>query len=99
VQFWRNLDWSNWLYGMWVAVVHGGANAVVGGFSIFIQDPSHFNMQRSAFYEVVLTIWGVSSTLGFFLYLSQHPAPDKIVSKETTTFVKTVEKTETPIQK
>lgn len=92
--FFSELDFGDWLYGLFAAVVSGGANAVVGGVALNLVDPRHFNTLNPDFYKLVVTLFLANGTMAFFLYLKQNPVP-KIVHKEVTTTTTTVEKTET----
>lgn len=92
--FWRNYDFGKWIYGMWAAIIGGGANAVVNIFGLSIQDPKDFNMQTGKFYNTIATLFITGAVVNFFMYLKQHNAPEPIVTKEVTTTVHTVEKTE-----
>ncbi len=98
------LDWGNWLYGLWVAVVGGASNGVVAGVGLNLMDPKDFNTQQKRFWWLVGGLFAIGAAKDFFLYLSQHPAP-VILTKSTTsmtatdakggvvTMEKTVEKT------
>lgn len=79
-----NLDIGNWLYGLFAAVVGGGATAVVAAISINQSDPHYLN--------TVGRIFLTSAAFSAFMYLKQKPLPEHIVSKTTTTL--TVEKVE-----
>ena len=85
----KNMDWQNWLEGMWVAVVGGASNAVLAGMTLNFVDPKDFNVRSHEFYQVVVSLFVVSAIKDFFLYLSQNPLP-RLISKTTTTL--TVEK-------
>lgn len=88
-----HFDWGNWLYGLFTAVITGGANAVVGGVSLNLVDPSHFNAQNHDFYKIVGTLFLANATMSFFLFLKQRPLPGLI---EKTVETHTVEKTINP---
>ena len=88
-----HFDWGNWLYGLLTAVITGGANAVVGGVSLNLVDPSHFNAQNADLYKVVWTLFLANGTMSFFLFLKQQPLP-KLVERTTETH--TIEKTIAP---
>lgn len=90
----QHFDWENWLYGLLTAVITGGANAVVGGVSLNLVDPNHFNAQNADLYKVVWTLFLANGTMSFFLFLKQTPLPPKLVEKTTETH--TVEKTISP---
>jgi hypothetical protein len=90
-KFLKEMDWGNWLAGLWAAVIGGGANAVAGGVAINMVDPHHFNAQNSDFYRLVIGLFAANATVSFFMYLKQNPVPQHLVSKTTATL--TVEKT------
>lgn len=64
-------NWGVWVYGLWVAVVSGGANAVISTLTISAVLPD----AAIHFVELALTIFGVNALFAFFLYLAKHPAP------------------------
>lgn len=88
-----HFDWGNWLYGLFTAVITGGANAVVGGVSLNLVDPSHFNAQNQDFYKIVATLFLANATMSFFLFLKQTPLPSLI---EKTVETHTTERTINP---
>lgn len=92
--FWRNYDFGKWLYGLWAAVIGGGANAVVNTLGLMVQDPKDYNMYTDRLYSAALTLFVTGALIAFFMYLQKHPTPEPIVTKEVTTTVHTVEKTE-----
>jgi len=70
-----NLDWGNWMYGLWVAVIGGASNGVLAGLGLTLVDPKDFNFSTAAFRKMVIGLFVVSAVKDFFLYLAQHPAP------------------------
>lgn len=89
----RNLlsayDWDNWIYGMWIASVSGGAQAAISGLGLNLTDPAHFNAQTWAFYRQILIAFGMGFAIAFLLFLKQNPAP-KVITKTEVTGTKTV---------
>ncbi len=84
-----NLDWGNWAYGMWVAVIGGASNGVIAGLGLTLIDPKTFNTSTAAFRKMVIGLFVVSAVKDFFLYLAQNPAPKEVT--KTTTFVTSVD--------
>ncbi len=82
--FFANLDWENWLLGLWVAVIGGGSNSVTAGLGLLVLDPKDFNAQQGRFWALVGGLFLISAVKDFFLYLSQSPAP-KIKTKTVAT--------------
>ena len=79
-----NLDWGNWAYGLWVAVVGGGANAVTAGIGLLVIDPKDFNLQQGKLWGLIGGLFVLSAVKDFFLYLSQNPAPKIITTMSAT---------------
>ncbi len=75
IKVFSNLDWGNWGYGLWVAVIGGASNGVIAGLGLTIIDPQNFNFSTAAFRKMVIGLFVVSAVKDFFLYLAQHPAP------------------------
>ncbi len=71
------LDFSDWLYGLWSAFISGGAGAVVSGFAITLNDPEHFNLESHRFYSVVATAFIASGVLSGMNFLRTKPAPER----------------------
>jgi len=80
----RQFDWGDWVYGLWVAVVGGGSNAVTAGIGLIVIDPGDFNLHKAKFWTMVAGLFTVSAVKDFFLYLSHNPAP-KFTTRSTTT--------------
>jgi hypothetical protein len=78
-----DMDWGNWLKGLWAAVIGGGSNAVVSAVGLNMTDPNHFNSQTPDFYRVVGTLFCASAIVSFFMYLKQSPLP-QVITKTTT---------------
>jgi hypothetical protein len=98
-----SLDWGNWLYGLWVAVIGGASNGVVAGLGLNLMDPKDFNAQQSRFWYMVGGLFLLAAGKDFFIYLAQHPAP-AIKTTTEVTGIKTVtaptgETTVTTLQK
>ncbi len=104
-----NLDWANWAYGLWVAVVGGGSNAVTAGLGLMVLDPTDFTLAKGKLWGMVGGLFVLSAVKDFFLYLSQSPAP-KIIAKSSSTatltgtgdgavlHVESTKETSTPVQ-
>ena len=100
--FWSNLDWDNWLYGLIAGFLGGGSGAVISGVVVSVNDPSHYNLGSRDFYVLVLSVFMANGMLNFFTYLHQNPLPKARVVTTTETVTATppvttkvtVEKTE-----
>jgi hypothetical protein len=97
------LDWQNWLYGLWAAVIGGASNSVVAGLGLNLMDPMDFNAREPRFWFMVGGLFGLGAVKDFFIYLAQHPAPAFKTTTETvgtkTVTAPTGEVTTTVVQK
>ena len=71
----KHFNWSEWLYGLWVAVIGGGATSAQGVLATIIIDPKDFNPQTVKFYQMAGIMFGVGAVTSFLAFLKQHPAP------------------------
>lgn len=70
------LDWGNWLYGLFWALIGGGASAVSGGFATMIVDPNDFNISHPGkLLETMLVTFTVAGIIAGFGFLKQQPLP------------------------
>ena len=83
------LNFGDWLYGLFAAFIGGGATAVVAAFSINMVDPQHFNTSSPDFYKIVLAMFGSSGLINALMFLRSKPLPDvkKVVTTTETTEV------------
>jgi hypothetical protein len=88
------LDFGDWLYGLFAAIIGGGATVVASAFGLVMIDPSHFNLQSPQFYKAIGTMFLASGIVNGFMFLRTKPLPDKV---KTTVF--TSEKTDTSVPK
>lgn len=94
------LDWGNWLYGLFVGGISGGASAVYGGFGASIIDSKNFAFGSVASFKFMGMMFAVMFLKDAALFLSQHPLPSKITETSTETMeqagrpsmVRTIEK-------
>lgn len=86
--FWKDLDWDNWLYGAWVAASSGFATAGAASFALYMQDPKDYNPFQSRFWVAFGTIVFFTAGSSFFAFLKQNPAP-KVISRTTTSVTST----------
>jgi hypothetical protein len=101
MKIFSELDWSNWLYGMWVATVTGLSTSATVSFMLYFQKPEEHNPMHSEFWVSAAMIAFMTSGKDFFLYLKQNPAP-KIITEVTgtkTVTAPTGEVTTTVVQK
>lgn len=73
------LNWGVWLYGLVVAVVGGGANAVISTMALSLAVPD----AAVHFIKVALIVFGLNAFFAFFIYLAKHPAPEYDGTPET----------------
>lgn len=72
----------DWIYGLLAAIIGGGANAVVGGATINMIDPHHFNAQTYDFYKLVFAMFLANACISMFMYLKQKPLPALCMNEE-----------------
>ena len=80
------LDWASWIYGLFAALVTGGASAVTAGFVAPALAPGQFNYSGNAGWttlKLMLIMFIVNGVLGAAAYLQKSPLP----TIETTTSV------------
>ncbi len=87
VNFFDNLDWGSWLYGLFYGMIGGGASAVVSGVTVALSDPKDYAIGSGKFLGLVTTVFIANAVLSMFLYLKQTPLP----AAKVVTAVQTVE--------
>jgi|SRR5689334_1953072 len=88
-----NLDWDQWVYGLFAAFIGGGSGALSGGLGTIVVDPNDFNIQHPALLlKVMFWTFIFSGLPPFFAYLHQKPLP----AVKTVTTVETTEKRKDP---
>ena len=81
-----DVDWSDWVRGLFAAFISGGASAVVSGIAVSTSDPDHFAFGTTKFYELVFSVFMASGLLNMFSFLRTKPIPDlKTVTTTVTT--------------
>ncbi len=88
----NHLDWGNWIYGLFAALIGGGSTAVVGAMAVSAIDSREFSLGSLNSIKVMGIMFLWSGGKDFFLYLKQNPLP--AILRETT--VQTVEKLQNP---
>jgi hypothetical protein len=81
------LDWSNWLYALFSALISGGAAGVVGSVGVSALDPERFAIGSTRFFAMAGMLFTTHAFVAFFNFLKQHPLPTEIT---TVTTVQTV---------
>ncbi len=82
-----DLDWSNWLYGLFAGFIGGGSAAVVSSVAITTVAPDI--IMRGGFYKIVLAVFAFNGIKDAFLYLSKAPLPPvKVVETVKTTEIR-----------
>lgn len=84
---WQQLDWSNWLYGLFAGMIGGGATAVTGALAASAIDSNDFGFGTSRSVKLMAAMFLMSALKDTCLYLKQNPLP-KII---TVTTVQTTE--------
>ncbi len=70
----RNLDWDDWFYGMWVAVATGASGSVLAGLFVNTVVP---NVSKSQFWTLLGGFFVLGAAKDFFLYINKNPAPKR----------------------
>lgn len=83
MSFFSNLDWGNWLLGMWIAIATGVSTAGMASIALYFQKPNEHNPAHAEFWISGGIIMAMTSGKDFFLYLNQNPAP-KFKKREET---------------
>lgn len=71
----RNLDWDDWLYGMWVALATGSSGSVLAGLFVNTVIP---NVSKGQFWTLLFGFFVLGGVKDFFLYINKNPAPKRI---------------------
>lgn len=87
MKFWSELDWGNWLYGIFAGGIGGGASAISSGIGVATIDPKDFAIGSTNSVEAMAVTFAISFVLSVAFYLKQNPMP-KI---KTVTTVQKVE--------
>src|SRR5690348_14792945 len=79
------LDWYDWAYGLFTAIIGGGSGAVASAAALLAIEPKTFNFQKSAtLFKTVAVIWLFNGILQSLAFLRTSPLP-KIKTVVTTT--------------
>jgi hypothetical protein len=72
------LDWSHWLYGLFAALIGGGAAAVTAAFSAIVLTPGQYGISGDGAWNS-LKLMGltfiISGFIAAFAFLKQSPLP------------------------
>ena len=98
MKLFSNLDWDDWLYGMWVAVATGASGSVLAGLFVNTVVP---NVSKGQFWMLLGGFFVLGAAKDFFLYINKNPAPKRttittsvVSTPGNTTIEQKVEKTE-----
>lgn len=72
------LDWSHWLYGLFAALIGGGAGAVSAAFGAMVLTPGQYGASGDGGWnslKLVFVTFIVSGVITAFAYLKQSPLP------------------------
>lgn len=92
------LDFSNWMMGLWAAFIGGGAGAFSAGLATIVVDPHDFSIYSAKFWKVVSGTFVISGLGPFFAYLHSKPLPDVITTTTTTTLMTAPSTTQVTVQ-
>jgi hypothetical protein len=92
--FWRNLAWDQWAYGLFSGAIGGGANAVYAAFGAAVIKPKAFPFGSVESFQLMGWMFLFSAAMSGFLYLKQKPLPDVVSEKKE----QSVEVTRTPMK-
>ena len=85
------LDWGSWVYGLFAALIGGGAAAVTAAFSAIVLTPGQYGVSGDGAWNS-LKLMGltfiISGLIATFAYLKQSPLP-AVEPDVTTTSVAT----------
>lgn len=73
--------WQDWLIGIWRSAVSGGAGAVVASITVALKDPRDWGIHSGSLYELMATTFAGTALLHMFMFLQNHPVPDKVEEK------------------
>jgi hypothetical protein len=82
MRLFENLDWDDWLYGMWAAVASGASGSVLAGLFVNTVIP---NVTKGQFWTLLVGFFVLGGVKDFFLYINKNPTPKRIKTKETNT--------------
>lgn len=82
------LDWSDWVLGLWSALIQGGSSAVLSAVGLMVIDPKDFSAGQHKLWAVAGSLFCWNGFLGMLAFLRTKPAPGVI---QTVTTVRTSE--------
>ncbi len=83
---WGTLDWGDWLYGLFYAVISGGATAVYAAFSTMLVAPDQFNLQHpQKLFLIMSTMFGLSGFMSGMGFLRTQALPKILTLQRTET--------------
>lgn len=90
------LDWGDWFYGLFAAIIGGGMSAITSGVIVNMLDPDKFQAGSPAFWKLVGSMFLANAVYSGAMFLRQKPLPTvKVTTVEErsphTTTVTTVE--------
>lgn len=71
--FFKNLDWDDWFYGMWVAIGTGASSSVINGVFVNAVVPA----AQDKFWLLICGFFVTGAIKDFFLYINKNPAPKR----------------------
>lgn len=71
-----DLDFADWLRGLFAAFVSGGSSAVVSGFTVSLMDPKDYGFRAGKVYALMGTMFLVNGIMGAMMFLRSKPVPN-----------------------
>lgn len=72
------LDWAHWIYGLFAALIGGGAGSVTGGIGASYLAPGQFGASGTAGWntlKLMVICFAINGGISAFAYLKQSPLP------------------------
>lgn len=69
------LDWGDWFYGLFAAIIGGGMSAITSGVVVNMVDPDHFKAGSHDFYTIVWSMFAANAIISGAMFLRQKPLP------------------------
>jgi hypothetical protein len=81
------LDWSHWLYGLFAALIGGGASSVGSAFGAMSIAPGQFGVGGDPGWnslKLMILTFAISGAIATFAYLKQSPLPAQVATVTET---------------
>lgn len=81
------LQWETWVYGLFAAIIGGGAGAIGTGFAQVITDPQHADIRHLL--VLMGTAFVITGLLSAAAYLAKSPLPPIVTTKDGSVNIST----------